>query len=68
MNNLRYYRQKANITCTELAQIVGTNITTIYRYEHGLREPSAKMAVKLALAVGCTVEELMSEPKEEKTA
>lgn len=68
MNNLRYYREKAKISCTELARLVGTNVSTIYRYEHGLREPSAKMAVKLAIAVGCTVEELVADPKGEKTA
>ena len=46
---------------SELARRAGVSVTSIYRYEHGLRKPTAEILLKMAQALNCKMEELMSE-------
>ena len=54
------------MTTTELAEKTKTTAPSISRYERGKRTPSATTAIKLARALGCTVEELMGEDAPQK--
>lgn len=65
MKNLRFYRKRAKMSVSELARIANTTVTSIYRYEHGMRNPDVDVAARLAVALGCTVEDLIAEPKEQ---
>lgn len=56
------------MSASELAKAAGITITSVYRYEYGMREPSVEIAARIAKALGCTVEDLIGEPKGEKTA
>jgi putative transcriptional regulator len=49
-------RERANMTQEELADAVGTSKSYIWQIETGRREPRVTFALKLAEAVGATVE------------
>lgn len=55
------------MSANELAKAAGITITSVYRYEYGMREPSVEIAARIARVLGCTVEDLIDE-KGEKTA
>ena len=62
---LREIRKARGISQTELARRTGIHRTLIARYEAGLTMPSAAKIVRIAAALGCTVEELIAAPKEQ---
>lgn len=47
-NNLRFYRQQANMTQGELAEIVDCHRRTIGYIETGEHDPSVQMAYRIA--------------------
>ncbi|TVR57449.1 MAG: transcriptional regulator [Spirochaetaceae bacterium] len=57
-SNLREYRTSANLTQAQLAENVGVTRQTIIAIERGNYTPSILLALKLARALGVTVEEL----------
>lgn len=59
--DIKTARQKAHMSQQELADAAGVTRVTIARYEAGERIPNAVTAVKLAAALGCTVEDLIKE-------
>ena len=64
MNNRKKYRQRAGLTQPELAAAVSISHRTLQDYEQD-RKPLEKAAaitvLRMAKALGCTVEELIEE-------
>lgn len=56
-NRLKALRGRAGLTQAELAQAVGVTRKTVNTVENGVFIPSALLALKLARALGVTVEE-----------
>lgn len=48
MNNIRYLRQKHNMTQVELAAKLGVNQTTLSGWETGNKNPELARAVRMA--------------------
>lgn len=59
-NNIRSIRKKLNLTQKELAKKANISFRTIQNYEKGLTPPSIKTIEKIALALGVSVERLIS--------
>lgn len=59
MKNLRKIRNDKGLTMQQLAEMVGINMWSIFRYEHGERTPDVLTAYKIANALGVTLDELM---------
>lgn len=67
MNALKRYRKQAGLTQPELAEKVGISHRTLQDYEQGQKPLEGARAItvlKMAKALGCTVEDLI-DPKEE---
>ena len=58
LNALRRQREAAGLTQAELAGRIGVSRKTINTVENSVFVPSTVVALKLAKALGCTVEEL----------
>lgn len=56
--NIKVKRTEKNISMEELSGIVGVSKMTISRYESGKKIPELYNAIRLAKALGTTVEEL----------
>lgn len=59
MNNLEYYRLKAGMTQTELAEKSGVLQTDISRAEKGVKDLKGLNWASIAKVLGCTVDELL---------
>ena len=59
MNKLRYYREKANMTQTELAKKTGVLQTDISRVEKGAKDLKGQNWANIARALECSVDELL---------
>jgi putative transcriptional regulator len=59
-NRLHDLRAELGLTQAALAERVGVSRKTINTVENGVFVPSALLALKLARALGCTVEALFS--------
>ena len=57
-NRLKTEREKAALTQAALAEMVGVSRKTINTVENGVFTPSATLAIKLAKALGLSVEQL----------
>lgn len=57
-NRLKFYRQKAHLTQTGLAEIVGCSKNTISSIETYKFYPGVHLALSLSIVLGCTVEDL----------
>lgn len=57
-NKLAHYRNKAGLTRKALGDIVGVDRTLIWRYEKGKCKPRDETKVRIAKALGKTVEEI----------
>ncbi len=55
---LRKLRKLKHLTQKQIAQRVGISTMSYKRYEYGEREPDARTAIRIAQALGTTVEEL----------
>lgn len=56
--NLKKYRQFAELTQDELAQLVGVRRETIIRLEAGKYNPSLKLAIDISRVVKAPIEEI----------
>jgi len=56
--NLKKYRQLAELTQDELAQIVGVRRETIIRLESAKYNPSLKLAIDISRAVKTPIEDI----------
>ncbi|HEY0311087.1 MAG TPA: helix-turn-helix transcriptional regulator [Allosphingosinicella sp.] len=59
-NRLREHRAENDLTQAALAEMVGVSRKTINTVENGVFVPSTTLALKLARALGCSVEALFS--------
>ena len=57
-NRLKEYRQKAKLTQTQLAELVGSSKNTISSIETGQFCPTAYLAALLCIALECKFEDL----------
>ena len=57
-NRMKERRTELDLTQAELAEKVGVTRKTVNTVENGVFTPSATLAIKLALALGMTVEQL----------
>lgn len=60
---LKRYRNEKRMTQEEVAYRAGVTITSISRWENGVREPTFRDVEKIAAALGVTMEELTREHK-----
>lgn len=59
---LRTYREAAGLTQATLAEAVGVSRKTVNTVENGVFVPSTELALRLARALGTTVEDLFILP------
>ena len=59
-NRLRELRSERDLTQAALAELVGVSRKTINTVENGVFVPSTILALKLARALGCSVEDVFS--------
>lgn len=64
-NRIREIRKKRNLTIEELSEKSGISRVSINRYELGLRMPDLDVALSIANALKCTVDDLI-EPNDDK--
>lgn len=57
--DIKTLRLAAGMSQADLAQSSAVSRISIARYESGRREPTLAIAVKLADALGCTIDELI---------
>ncbi|HYD23919.1 MAG TPA: helix-turn-helix transcriptional regulator [Croceibacterium sp.] len=57
-NRLRELREAKGLTQAQLADLIGVSRKTVNTVENGVFTPSTVVALKLAGALGCSVEEL----------
>lgn len=57
---LKELRQQAGMTQQSLATAAGLSISAVREYEQGLKEPVLSNAARLAAALGCTVDDLLT--------
>ena len=57
-NRIKSEREKASLTQAALAELVGVSRKTINTVENGVFTPSTTLAIKLAHALGLSVEQL----------
>ena len=57
-NRLREERASRDLTQGQLAELVGVSRKTINTVENGVFVPSTTLALKLAAALGCRVEDV----------
>ena len=61
-------RKQKNLTQAQLADRLGVDRSTVACWETGKCKPTADKLVKVADVLGCTVDELLREEKEENIA
>ena len=61
-NRLNELRAERGLTQAALAELVGVSRKTINTVENGVFVPSTLLALKMARALGCRVEDLFSIP------
>lgn len=59
--NILQFRKKAGLTQKQLAEMVEVDQAAVSNWELGKSEPQRKTVPKIANALGCTVDELLSE-------
>ena len=60
LNRIKQYRSERGLTQAELAELVGVTRKTVNTVENGVFSPSALLAIKLARALGVSVEQLFT--------
>lgn len=63
MNNLKYYRELAGLSQSQLAALTGVSVRTLQDYEQNRKPLEGARAVtvlRLASALECAVEDLIS--------
>ena len=58
MNNIKKYREMRGMTQDELSRLVGVDRVTIANWEAGRTEPKMSQVLRLAEALGTTVEKI----------
>ena len=58
---IKLYREKKNMTQSEIAEILGVKPATISKYEYGALEPNIESIKKLSETFGITIDELLKD-------
>ena len=58
---IKYFRVKADLSQTDLAEKMEIKRTTVSMWETGASMPTADKLMKLARVLGCTVDELLAD-------
>lgn len=66
MSQLEKLRLEKRMTRQQLADAARVTRVSIYRYEHGRRVPNVDTASRLAKALECSIEELVTRSDEDK--
>ena len=66
MKWLKHYREKARMSQNALAEAVGVQENTVWRWENGRATPSVDIAKAVAAALGVSEAELLNGPEEHK--
>ena len=61
MNNIRRYREQANLTQEHIAAIFGIDKSTVSKWEIGDALPQANKLLRLAAELNTTVDDLLRE-------
>lgn len=64
MEQLTKYRCAAGLTREAVAKICGVDRSTVTRWENGNFSPRTDKLPIIAKILGCTIDELLQEPKE----
>ena len=64
--NLAYFRKKEKVTQAELAEKIGVTTQTIWRWEHGEREPSLDIIKTISQILNCSETELFNGSQPDK--
>lgn len=64
--NIRGRRKNKGMSTCQLAEKSGVSRVALTRYELGQRVPNVTIASRIASALGCTVDDLLHEPPDEK--
>ena len=62
MKWLKYYREKAGLSLNKIAEQLGVQLNTVWRWEKGRATTSVEMAKALAQIFGITESELLNGP------
>ena len=61
MNGFAFFRQKQNLTQSQVAELMGLDQTTVSRWEKGKKLPRSGKLPLLSLLYHCTIEDLFGE-------
>lgn len=67
MRGLKAMRRRAGFTVAQLAERLSVTRATIYFWEQGRYLPNAGLLPELAEILGCTIDDLFTDPSEELT-
>lgn len=67
MRGLKAMRRRAGITVAQLAERLSVTRATIYFWEQGRYLPNAGLLPELAEILGCSIDDLFTDPNEEHT-
>lgn len=59
---LKFFRDKSGLSLNKLADLIGVQMNTVWRWESGRATPSAEMVQNLANALGVSETELLNGP------
>ena len=62
LKGLRWIRERRGLTLQQIEDLTGISFNTISRYERGVISPNIDTALKIAQALGVTVDELLNGP------
>ncbi len=67
MRGLKAMRRRAGFTVAQLAERLSVTRATIYFWEQGRYLPNAGLLPELAEILGCSIDDLFTDPNEEHT-
>lgn len=67
MRGLKAMRRRAGYTVAQLAERLSVTRATIYFWEQGRYLPNAGLLPELAEILGCSIDDLFTEPNEKHT-
>ncbi len=59
MHKIKEFRIKKGLSGSELARLVGVSRQSINNYESFLREPNIEILIRIAVALDCTVDDIL---------
>ena len=68
MTAIQDYREKSGMTQQELADVLGVTQGAVANWENGIRKPDIFMLKKIADALHCTADDLLTTTDKEESA